>query len=118
MESCSKKNVRCVNCSEHFQKLRPLITDTILSKHFLKDFPGFDHSVVIGCSQEHSAKLHKYERKIGENYIFRALVEGVHVTYAIDESHRLVFLRAFRNYKEYLRFLGDDASVIKAILSV
>jgi len=106
-----QKTPKCANCHSLFEKLRPLIKEIISSKHFLKDAPEFDLNLVFDCKHEYFTHLHKFEETINGNHIFRALNGKMHVVYAIDKNHRLVFLRAFNNFKDYLKFLTNKKKI-------
>lgn len=109
------KTPRCVNCHDHFEQLKPFVTKVVVSKHFLKDAPDFDVNLVVDCKHEHFTRLHKFEEKIDGNYVFRAVKEKKHFVYAIDKNHRLIFLRAFENFKDYKKFLMDKKKIIDII---
>jgi len=115
LDKCSPDHLRCVNCSNHFQQLRPKIREVLTSKHFQRDAPDFDPNIILDCSHEHFTHLHKFEETIHGNHIFRALWKGSHIVYAVDRDNRLVFLRAFKNMKEYGRFLEDKKKIRKLL---
>ena len=108
--SCSHP-VECVNCHEHFRLLRPLIREVVVSSHFLRDAPGFDVRQVVDCEREYSPGLHKLEENVDGIFVFRSLRDGKHVVYAVDRGRRLVFLRAFNNFKAYKKFLEDRKGI-------
>ena len=87
----------------------------VVTKRFLKDAPDFDINTVLNCDDIYFQKLHKFEGKIGEAFVFRALQNHLHVVYAIDEGNRLIFLRAFNNFMKYKKFL-DDKKAIKHLV--
>jgi hypothetical protein len=55
------------------------------------------------------------KKKFNGYLIFRAKKQGVHVVYGVDRQMRIVFLRAFRNYSEYGKFLEDKEEIKKMI---
>jgi hypothetical protein len=112
MKQCGQ---RCINCHEHFKQLRQYITQIIISGHFAKDAPDFDTNQIVDCEHENFTELHKFEKTIDENHIFRAVKEKMHYVYAIDKNKRLVFLRAFRNFNDYKRFLSENNAILKII---
>ena len=112
---CSEKTERCVNCHDHFEQLRPLVKEVIVSKHFKRDAPAFDVNLVVDCKHEHFRRLHKFEETIEGNHIFRAVKDEKHIVYAIDKNHRLIFLRAFDSFEEYKKFLNDKKKILKII---
>ncbi len=90
--------------------IRPFIKTAVISKHFIKDLKDEKEvesivNDVLDCSKTDFYELHKFEESINGNLIFRAKKEGVHIVYCVDKQMRLVFLRAFRNYNEYGKFL-------------
>jgi hypothetical protein len=109
---------RCLNCHEHFQRLRPLVKEILVSKHFKRDFPDFNTNLIVNCNREYFTRMHKFEKKIKENYIFRAVYKERHVVYAIDSLYRLIFLRVFSNFKEYKKFLENDDEIMKIIKEI
>ena len=111
------KTLRCENCHEHFQMLRPQITSVLLSNHFKRDFPDFDINLILSCEHEHFTRLHKFEEKIDKAYIFRAVYNEKHIVYAIADK-KLIFLRSFANFKEYGKFLSDKKKIKELIESV
>lgn len=116
MLACNE-TARCVNCHEHFQEFRPLIKEVIVSKNFKKELPEFNTSWILDCEHEYFTRLHKFEEKINHNYIFRAVFNKKHIVYVIDKDFRLLILRAFKNFKEYQKFLEDKKLIEKMIES-
>jgi len=112
---CLDKTDRCINCNEHFQQLFPSIKEVVVTKHFFKDAPDFNIELVTGCKNENFEHLHKFEKKIGSASIFRSLKDHEHIVYAIDND-RLIFLRAFKNFKDYERFLSDKKQISKLLI--
>ncbi len=113
MKACVK-TPRCVNCSDVFQRLRDNVTHVVVSKPFGRDLPGFDTAIVTDCEHLHARRLHKFEKAVGGAHVFRALVDGMHVVYAIA-GDAIVFLRAFKNLKDYDGFLSRSAAVERVI---
>jgi hypothetical protein len=117
---CTRTRDVCVNCHSHFAALRPLIKGVIVSKHFLKDLKGEGKPTsivneILDCSSADFTELHKFEENVDGVLVFRAKKEGVHYVYCVDKKMRIVFMRAFRNYGEYERFLGDKREIRKTI---
>jgi hypothetical protein len=112
---CDLDSIRCVNCHSHFRQAHPNIKEVITTGHFIKDAPDFNTRIITDCQHENASMLHKFEETINGNHIFRALVQGRHIVYAIDKNNRLIFLRAFRNFKEYEKFLTDKKQILKVI---
>ena len=117
MDDCLHASPACVNCTTHFVQLRPHITEVFESKHFRRDMPGFDPAVILDCGREYEAHLHKYEGKVGGARLFRALIDHTHILYAVDGGMRLVLLRAFKNFKEYEKFLEDKKGIQRMLES-
>ena len=112
---CQDKTPRCVNCHDYFQQLRPLIKNTIISKHFQRDLPDFNSNLLIDCEHQYFKKLHKFEEVLNGNHIFRALLDKIHIVYAIDKDHNLLLLRAFHNFKEYKKFIDNKKQILHMI---
>lgn len=111
-------NIKCDNCHNYFKILRPNIIGIFVSNHFKRDYPDFDISLVTDCQHVHFTNLHKFEEKVDKNYIFRAVYNKKHIVYAIDNNKRLIFLRAFGNFKEYGKFLVDKKTIKEIIETV
>lgn len=99
---------------------RPLIKNVVVTKRFFKDFGDTDGakayvSQILACSNVDFHEMHKYELNVDGNLIFRAKKERVHMVYAVDNNLRLVFMRAFRNYSEYGKFLEDRREIKRAL---
>lgn len=113
---CATKKEFCINCHSHFMTVRPNIKSVVVTRHFFKDFKDAEEvraivKEVLNCSSADFYELHKFEEHIAGNMIFRAKKEGIHIVYGVDRNMRLVFLRAFRNFKEYERFLEDKKEI-------
>ncbi len=102
----------------HFENEIKKIKEVILTKRFQKDAPYFDVEEVTGCEHLHFTRQHKFEKHVGDLHIFRALKKGVHFVYAIDKEFRLIFLRAFKNFKGYEKFLGDEREILKEVRNI
>ena len=101
---------------DHFHELFPFVKEISFSSHFEKDMKSqglvnFDAKKIFSQEFNDFTRLHKFEEKIGEHYIFRALHTGKHLVYSIDKNGKVVFLRAFSNFKEYEKFLGDKKRI-------
>jgi len=100
--------------------IRPLIKAAIVTKRFMKDLKNEEEAKtivneVLDCSNIDYYELHKFEENIDGYLIFRAKKKGIHIVYCLDKEMQLVFLRAFKNYKEYGKFLEDKREIIKLI---
>ncbi len=115
---CAAEKNFCVNCHSHFMTLRPNIRSVLILSHFLKDFEHEQEAKsvvedVLNCANTDFNELHKFEENLNGVMVFRAKKKGVHIVYVIDKSLRLIFLRAFRNYSDYSRFLSDKQRIMK-----
>ncbi len=99
----------------HFDNFAGEIKKAIVSKHFKKEAPDFDINLVLDNKHEHFTRLHKFEKHAKGNNIFRALKEKVHYVYVITPEKYLIFLRAFKNFKKYEKYLGDDKEILREI---
>jgi len=118
---CSARKEFCINCHSHFMAVRPNIKSVVVTKHFAKDIKDADEvqsivQAVLDCSNADFYELHKFEEHIAGNMIFRAKKEGMHIVYCVDKNRRIIFLRAFRNFKEYKRFLDDKKEIQNLII--
>jgi hypothetical protein len=108
---CNKTEA-CANCHDHYQQLRPLVKEIVVTKQFHRDVPDFDINAVVDCKHAYFTHLHKFEETIDGNHVFRALKDKVHVVYCIDRQNRLLFLRAFHNFSLYRKFLNDKKEIL------
>ena len=97
----------------HFEQLRPLIRESEITTHFKRDVGGRGKAAaialdVLNSNHEGFEELHKYEEQIHGNHVFRAKINGDHIVYTVTKDNRLVFLRAFKNFKDYKKFLDHD----------
>ena len=100
-------------CNSHFKQLQPSIKEYKISKHFPRDIKNSDEIIKSILSCEHSCftELHKFEKKIDDLTIFRAKIDGVHIVYAINSKKMMFFLRAFKNFSDYSRFLENNKEI-------
>jgi mRNA-degrading endonuclease RelE of RelBE toxin-antitoxin system len=118
--TCEMRKDFCDSCNSHFMRVRPLIKDVVISKHFKRDLKDDDeiNSIVksiLDCSNMEFHEMHKFEENINDNLIFRAKKDKVHILYCVTKDRRMIFLRAFRNYDEYKKFLEDKNRIKKMI---
>lgn len=111
-----KKTLHCINCHSHFMAIRPFVKSVVVSRHFVRDLKneterGSIIRDILDCSDLEFSELHKFEENIGGNLVFRAKKEGKHIVYGVDKKMRVVFLRAFRNFGEYKKFLDNRAGI-------
>ena len=119
---CVTKKDFCINCHSHFMAIRPSLKTLVISKHFtrdLKDKEQIDSIVngILDCSVDFN-ELHKFEEDIDGNLVFRAKKENMHIVYCVDKKMRIIFLRAFKNYNEYKKFLDDRKEIEKMIVHI
>ncbi len=117
---CLQKTQRCLNCHNHFSEIRPSIKEVVITHHFKKDIPDYKDVVkdILNCKHANFIELHKFEEHIEGNAIFRAKKGKIHFVYAIDKNKRLIFLRAFHNFKEYEKFLLNKKGINNMVKSV
>ena len=118
---CVEPKEHCVNCHSHFMAVRPHITGVVVTRRFFKDLKD-EETVkaivkdVLDCSNADFIELHKFEEHVNGCMIFRAKKDGMHIVYCVDKSMRIIFMRVFRNFKEYEKFLEDKREISKLIL--
>ena len=118
---CIEEKDHCINCHSHFMTVRPHLKGFIVTKRFLKDIKNKEEakSIVEGildCSDADFYELHKFEEHINDCMIFRAKKEGTHIVYCVNKEMQIIFLRAFRNFKMYEKFLGDKKEISRLIV--
>ena len=101
--------------------VRPHITSVVVTKRFFKDLKDDENAKaivrdVLDCSNADFNELHKFEEHMDGCMIFRAKKDGMHIVYCVDKSMRIIFMRVFRNFKEYEKFLEDKREISKLIL--
>jgi hypothetical protein len=70
---------------------------------------------VLDCSRVDFNELYRFEEDIDGNLVFRAKKNSVHIVHVVDRRMRIIFLRAFRNCREYKRFLDGRREIEKMI---
>ncbi len=100
--------------------IRPALKILVISKRFAKDLKDEKQiesiaDAVLDCSSVDFYELHKFEKTVNGNLVFRAKANGIHVVYCVDREMRLILLRAFKNYAEYKRFLDDEKEIDRTI---
>jgi mRNA-degrading endonuclease RelE of RelBE toxin-antitoxin system len=120
--SCNQSRSFCVNCHNHFMSLRPELKEVVVSKHFIKDLKDEDEinsiiNNVLDCSEIDFTELHKFEEHIDGIPVFRAKKEKLHIVYCIDKKMRIIFLRAFKSFNRYKKFL-DNKNTIKHMIKM
>jgi mRNA-degrading endonuclease RelE of RelBE toxin-antitoxin system len=107
----------CKECNSHFKNLRPSISEYKVSKHLAKDLDNYQDAIqkILNCENVCFSELHKFEEKIDDLSIFRAKIDGIHIVYAVSKEKILFFLRAFRNFSMYEKFLEDKKEIKKMV---
>jgi mRNA-degrading endonuclease RelE of RelBE toxin-antitoxin system len=118
---CIEQKDHCVNCHSHFIEVRPHITSVAVTKRFFKDLKDDEKAKaivrdVLDCSNADFSELHKFEEHVNGCMIFRAKKDGMHIVYCVDKNMRIIFMRVFKNYKEYSKFLEDKKEISKLVL--
>ncbi len=118
---CVEQKDRCVNCHSHFMAVRPHITSVVVTKRFFKDVKDIGKAKtlvreVLDCSNADFNELHKFEEHVAGCMIFRAKKEGIHIVYCVDKNMRIIFMRVFKNFKQYEKFLDNKKEISKLIL--
>jgi len=118
---CVEQKDHCLNCHSHFMAVRPHITSVVVLKRFLKDLKDGEKANalvrdVLDCSNADFNELHKFEEHVAGCMIFRAKKDGMHIVYCVDKSMRLIFMRVFKNFKQYEKFLESKREINKLIL--
>ncbi len=104
----------------HYELFASSIKSYIITKHFKRDFKHKEEAIalvldVIQSDHERFEQLHKLEEQLKGNHIFRGKINGKHIVYAITPEHNLIFLRSFKNFKQYEEFLSDKRRILKMI---
>jgi len=118
---CGVQKDHCINCHSHFMAVRPNIRGVVVTKRFLKDLKDEEKAKeivrdVLDCATADFYELHKFEEHIAGCMVFRAKKEGMHIVYCVDKNMRIIFMRAFTNFKEYEKFLDDKKEVTKLVM--
>ena len=117
---CIERKDFCINCNSHFMKVRPSIKTVAVTKRFFRDLKDRElaDSIIkniLDCSHLEFHELHKFEKNINGNLIFRAKKEKLHVVYGVDKKMRMVFLRAIKNFTYYKKFLENRKEILRMI---
>jgi len=101
-------------------KVRPSIRSVVVSRRFVRDLKDRElvDSIIksiLDCSHLEFHELHKFEKNIDGNLIFRAKKEKTHIIYGVDKRMRVIFLRAIKNFAQYKKFLEDKREILRLI---
>jgi mRNA-degrading endonuclease RelE of RelBE toxin-antitoxin system len=118
---CIEQKDQCLNCHSHFMAVRPHIQGVVVTRRFFKDLRDEEKAKaivrdVLDCSNADFYELHKFEKHVDGCMIFRAKTEGMHIVYCVDKNMRIIFMRVFKNFKEYEKFLDDKKEISKLIM--
>ena len=109
---CIETKDHCINCHSHFMSVRPHLKSAIVIKRFFKHLLFCKIMIkILNCSDTDFNELHKFEEHINDCMIFRAKKEGMHIVYCVNKEMQIIFLRAFRNFKTYEKFLRDKKEI-------
>ncbi|UCC33918.1 MAG: hypothetical protein JSW53_02640 [Candidatus Bathyarchaeota archaeon] len=117
---CERQKDFCINCNSNFMKVRPSIRKVVISKRFIRDLKDREivNSIVrniLDCSRLEYHELHKFEKNVNGNLIFRAKKGKMHVVYGVDREMRIIFMRAIRNFVQYKKFLESEREILKMV---
>ncbi len=116
---CNRKKSFYRNCSSHFMRVRPLIRNVIVHKKFFRDL-GKDKDrvdsvvkMILDCTNLEFHELHKFEKNVAGNLVFRAKRERIHFVYCVNTKNveTLLFLRAINNFTEYKHLLANEQQI-------
>jgi hypothetical protein len=116
---CSVKKDFCQNCSSYFMAVRPLIRNAVVHKKFFSDL-GKDRErvdsvvrMILDCANLEFHELHKFEKNVAGNLVFRAKKEKTHFIYCVNKKklETLLFLRAITNFTKYKRLLANEKQI-------
>ncbi len=118
--TCEERDKFCITCNSHFMRIRPLLKEIIISKHFIRDLKNEEKirtiiKNILDCSHMEFHELHKFEEIIDGNLIFRARKGNLHIVYCVDKKMRIIFLRGIKNFDEYKRFLDNKKEIKRMI---
>ena len=123
---CTQKKDFCRTCSSHFMAIRPLIKTVAVHKKFFSDLRKDRHKVdsevqmILDCTNVEFHELHKFEKNVSGNLVFRAKKESTHFVYCVNKKRieTLLFLRALSNFTEYKRLLADEQRIQRMVTEV
>jgi len=118
---CGAKKDYCLNCHSHFMAVRPSIRGVVVAKRFFKDLKDEEKTKsivrdILDCSNADFYELHKFEKHVGGCMVFRAKKESMHIVYCVDKNMQIIFIRVFKNFKDYEKFLDNKKDLIAAII--
>lgn len=99
--------------------IRPLIRNAVVHKKFFRDL-GKDKNrvdsivkMILDCANLEFHELHKFEKNVDGNMVFRAKKERTHFVYCVNKKNieTLLFLRAISNFTEYRLLLANEQQI-------
>ena len=102
-------------------EVRPLIRNAVVHKKFFRDL-GKDKDrvdtvvrMILDCTNLEFHELHKFEKNVAGNLVFRAKKERTHFVYCVNKKkiETLLFLRAIANFTEYRRLLANEKQIAR-----
>ncbi|UCD96272.1 MAG: hypothetical protein JSV35_07195 [Candidatus Bathyarchaeota archaeon] len=117
---CVDRKDFCKNCNSRFMQVRPFLKKAVVSNHFRRDVKDVERMEsmirkVLDCTSLEFNELHKFEKNVNGNLIFRAKRGPWHIVYCVDRQKRIIFLRAINNFTEYGRFLGNKQAILEMV---
>jgi mRNA-degrading endonuclease RelE of RelBE toxin-antitoxin system len=117
---CVEQKDHCLNCHSHFMEVRPHLKGVVITRRFLKDLRDEKEAKaivrdVLDCSNADFYELHKFEKHVDGCMVFRAKTKKIHIVYCVDKEMHIIFMRVFKNFKEYEKFLDDNKEISKLI---
>ena len=101
--------------------VRPLIRNAVVHKMFFRDL-GKDQDkvdsvvrMILDCANLEFHELHKFEKIVDGNLVFRAKKGHIHFVYCVNKKkmETLLFLRAISNFTEYRRLLSNEQQILR-----
>jgi len=70
-------------------------------------------NMILDCTNLEFHELHKFEKNVTGNLVFRAKQEKTHFVYCVNKKkiETLLFLRAISNFIEYKRLLANEQQI-------
>lgn len=117
---CVEKKDHCLNCHSHLMAVRPPIRNIVVTKRFFKDLRDKEKVKAIvrdylDCFNSDFYESHKFGKHVNGCMIFRAKTEKMHIVYCVDKNMQIIFMRVFKNFKEYEKLLNDKNEIGKLI---
>jgi mRNA-degrading endonuclease RelE of RelBE toxin-antitoxin system len=99
----------------HLITIKPHIRSIVVSKRFLENLKEEEKAKkrlreVLNCPDADFYELHKFEEHVNSCRVFRAKTGEMHIVYCVDKNKRIIFMRVFKNFKRYKKFIEVDGS--------